>query len=228
MFFANGFFRLTGLEKSFFYAFKQPDYFTFFRAMMDQYAAKEGKKYWVQKSGIMSLGSLHQHFADAKFIIITRDMVENIKSTIALGRLLEGQHYKKNLFRLQLKYFTDRVQIKNFAIKSNVSVIRYEDLVNDRTSVTRKLCEFLDLAFDAAMEKDYFSRNSSFGGAVGNKLPLNRDEILTKSDALKMKLYCAFLNALPRPIYDGIDLLHKKIFRKSFSSRSNKGFFLSA
>lgn len=218
------FFRLTGLDKGYFYAFRQPDYFTFFREMMDKYAAKSGKKYWVQKSGVMSLGTLHKHYDDAKFIIIVRDMVENIKSTIALGRLLEEEQHKKSLFRLQVKYFTDMAQIKRFATESNVSVIRYEDLIKDRNSVLSKMCTFLGMSFDETMEKDYFRNNSSFGGAVGNKHPPNKDEILTKSDVLKMKMYSAFLSALPRQIYDWLDLLHKKNFYKTFFHPQQRRF----
>ncbi len=216
------FFKLTELKKSYFYDNRQSDSFSFFHEMMDRYARKEGKAYWVQKSGMSD--SLYQHFNDAKFIIIIRDMTDNIRSTVALNMITGGKKYKKNLLKLQLKYFTDMAQVEKIRKKDNVYVVKFEDLKTNPKLVTESICNFLGISFDESMLENRFKINTSYGNTISKKYSFDKGKIFSKFDLLKIKLNSILLNSLPSFVYSNLDSYYKRKSEKEILSPQHRKF----
>jgi len=217
------FFKITNIDKSYFYEFRQPDYFSFFRTMMDKYAEQQQKRYWIQKSDIV-LNDLYHEFDDAKYIIILREMVDNIRSTVALNNHTSDGHYKTNLLKLQLKYFTDMSQVEKVWDNNNVHIIHFEDQVRDKKTTIIQLCDFLEIDFNESMLEDHFKKNTSYGNTLDKKMSINKEEILNSTELFKMKINSALLAQLPNWVYDRLHLHYKKKFLEQVQSDHSKKF----
>jgi len=200
---SRSFFRLTGLDKKYFYELRPPDYFSFFGEMMDRLAENDGKSRWVQKSDIISMGDLYMHFPEGKFVIILRDMKENLRSKIG-QRVREGKKPKKYLMRGAIRYSTDMALIKKYSDQDNVYIVRYEHLKRDRKTVVKNICNFLHMEFDENMLEDIFKKNTSFRNGV------SRDQVLTQWDLFKIAVLSILLGALPAWVYESLYLKRKE------------------
>ncbi len=212
------FFRLTGLDKNHFYKLRPADYIDFFREMMDLFAENEGKKYWVQKSGVSSMNDLSKHFPDGKFIVIVRNIKDNIRSKIGQWKLHLGGDQRKPLLKESVKYFIDMEQIKKYAELNNVYVVQYEDLRKDKKNVMKNVCEFVGIGFDEEILEDKFRKNTSFRSGV------SKEEILTKYDFMKLDILSALLRFVPGFIYEYLYEKRLQEFRKEHTYFEQKKF----
>lgn len=156
----DNFFRCTGLDERVLFARHIDDYHAFFRYVMDAYAGQCGASHWLQKAGAVALPGLYQAFADAHFVLITRNAVDNIRSSVALTEL-QGTGRRHILRELAVYHLSDKI-MRRYANRSNVMAITFEDLKTDRERATRNVCAFLGLAFEDDMLKDRFEKNTSF------------------------------------------------------------------
>ena len=197
------FFRITGLDKEHFYRVRPDNYFSFFREMMDRFAENNCNSYWVQKSDIISMGDLSIHYPEGKFVIIIRDMKDNLRSKIG-QRVREGINPQKYLVRGAIRYFTDNALVKKYSDQDNVCVVQYEHLIQDKSTTVKNICKFLHIEFDEKMLEDKFRKNTSFNNGV------SRDKVFTQMDLIKIAVISILLGALPAWVYDYLYLKRKK------------------
>ncbi len=212
------FFRLTGLNKKIFYESKPDDYFSFFKEMMDRFADSKGKNYWIQKSDVITMHDLYEHFPDAEFIIIIRELKDNLRSKIGQRVREKMEDQRKRLFKEPIGYFIDMAQINKYSNRSNVYVVRYEDLKSNRKSIVENICKFLRIEFDETMLQDQFRKNTSYKNGVSKK------EVLTKIDLLKVDILLLLLNVLPERVYEYLYARRRRVMEKFLFDPREKKF----
>ncbi|MFP4501375.1 MAG: sulfotransferase family protein [Candidatus Hydrogenedentota bacterium] len=188
----SNFFVCTGLDEAVLFSAKIEGYCAFFRHVMDAFAAKENKQYWLQKSNSVVFPMLHAAFPDAKFIVIERDMVDNIRSSIGLARM-HGQR-EASLAKEVGLYQLSRRTMQRYLNKSNVLHVTYEDLRADREQLTRRICGFLGLPFAEVLLTDRYAKNTSFRDST------KRDEALSAFDIARIRAFGLLFRALPFPV----------------------------
>ena len=197
----TSFFQITGLKKDFFYEKRPRTYFYFFRLLMDSYAEKINKEHWIQKADVLLLEGLYKEFPDAKFVIVERDAIDNIKSTIKL-RSRKYNDYKKNILKELASYVYRIKKTRLFKENDNVIILNFKDLQFNRKSTINKICQFLSIEIDENMFTDTFEKNTSF------KTNGERNQILNNYDELMIEMFYPILSIIPLKIY--------KIFHNMF------------
>ncbi|MCF8095112.1 MAG: sulfotransferase [Desulfobacteraceae bacterium] len=206
------FFQLTGLSKDLFYSKRPISYYSFFRELMDMFAEKSNKSFWVQKADTLLLDSLYKEFPNAKFVLIERNPTDNIKSTIGL-RKRKNPDYPKNMLG-ELARYVYRIKInKLYKDKKNVMLIDFKDLQTNRKNAVDRICKFLSIQINDDMLTDAFEKNTSF------KTRNDKEKILNCYDIAKIKLLLPILSAIPLYAYK---ILHKIHLRLKPLSRLHK------
>jgi len=212
------FFRVTGLNKDYFYKSRPADYLSFFKELMDRFAEREGKSYWIQKGGVTSLRDLYEYYPDIKFIIIIRNVEDNVRSKIGQRMLFHGKDQKKHILSEMVKYYIDMEQIRKYKDRHNVYILHYEELKKRKQPIVENLCKYLQIEFDEAMLTDNFRKNTSFRKGVA------RDDILTRSDVLIMDLLSVVLKRLPGWLYEYLSSIRMNRIKKNFFNTKGKKF----
>ncbi len=170
----TSFFQCTGLDERILFAEKIEDYHEFFRHIMNAYAAKEKKPHWLQKANPLVLPQLYAAFPHARFIIISRSVKDNIRSSIALVRR-NGIKGASVFSEMALYHLGERI-CRQYSRKPNVMSVTFEDLKGDREAVTGRICKFLRLDFDVRMLEDAYQKNTSFKSGSSRANALSRTE----------------------------------------------------
>jgi hypothetical protein len=214
------FFSLTKLNKRIFYNFGPQNYLHIFKKMMDIYAENEKKKYWVQKIGIFEFKDLYDFFLEGKFIIIKRNIFDNLQSKIGQRMLYSNsKNIKKYIFKNLVEHFIDNVQMNKYCKQRNVHIVKYEKLKSEKKAEIKKLSNFIQLEFDENMLVDNYPKNTSFRNGVFKK------QIFTKSDILKINIYIFFLNFIPSRIYEMLYPRRFKNYKKLIQNPVQKKLF---
>jgi hypothetical protein len=198
----TNFFKLTGLDKKLLFERKICDYFTFFQNVMDLYAKHQERQYWVQKSSVENFKELYEAFPNAKFIIIEREIVDNVRSTIGLYKLRGDT--PPNIVKAATKWYLDHKILSNYYGKANVTYATFDTLKNRRLKLAHNLCDFIGLQFDENMLKDRFDKNSSFQKGI------KKEKTLSLKDEWIIKLLKPFLQIIPCCLLKVIQKLRRK------------------
>ena len=126
------------------------------RAFYGLYAEKQGKSRYGDKTPgyVKQMGMVQRSLPEARFIHLIRDgrdVALSREGRIAAEEMTVERHaliWKRRINRARgqvprLKHYTE---------------VRYEDLVRDPEPTLRKICEFIELPYDAAM-LDYHERS---------------------------------------------------------------------
>jgi hypothetical protein len=186
----TSFFLRTGLSEDILFRTQTCDYLDFFRNIMEAYCAKEGKTCWLQKANPLVLSKLYSSFPDARFILTSRDMVDNIRSTIGLAHLANDNR-PSALARECALYYLSLKMSRLYQGKPNVMSVTYEDLRRDKRHTTEVVCAFLELPFEEAMLEDRYEKNTSFQRGI------NRDEILRPKDIRRLYMLSILFRFMP-------------------------------
>ena len=188
---ATSFFKLTSLNEQVLYDFRGSDYSSFFRFMMNRYAENQKKRIWLQKTNPYLLGELCDRYPDAKFICITRDVVDNIRSTIGL-HMRESEEYRKNITKEVFRYALQTKLVHRYSSsRDRVIVLRFQDLKDKRHSTCERICDFLELPFEDTMLEDIYAKNTSFRGEIA------KGSILSQRETLIIRSLYSFFKILP-------------------------------
>ncbi|MHA1284992.1 MAG: sulfotransferase family protein [Promethearchaeota archaeon] len=98
---SSDYFRLTGLNKDFLYNNRPKTYAGAFRLIMDTFAKKQRAEYWLEKTPAhtLYLNKIAKYFPNAKFVGITRDVIDVLRS--AVRRQTFKSNFKRKLFILK-------------------------------------------------------------------------------------------------------------------------------
>lgn len=214
----TSFFKLTGLDKKILYSKRPKNYYDFFRFLMDNYSKKEGKNYWIQKADTFKLEELYDNFPDARFLLIVRNIYDNISSSIGLKKLEIGKHYRANIIREIIKYITAYKHINKYSRKERIMMIRFEDLKNNREEAVSRVCNFLNIPFDENMLNDKFKKNTSFNKGV------KREEVLNNKGRWVIRILSPIFKLIPEFIYELMYKVKFAIFGYNFNKDKSPAF----
>ena len=188
------FFRLSKLSKCELYKTRSKNYYEFLKRFMDIYAKKASTEFWLQKIDVKQLKGFYDYFSDARFIVIERDIINNIRSAIGLQRKnkIKTSVVKETILYIYSLKCANRYKNR----RKNFFFLRYEDLERDKVNVLRKICDFLGLTYSNEMLSNKFKRNTSFSNQK------ERDTILSKKDRLSISLLSFALKYFPMRLYD--------------------------
>ena len=212
----SDFFILSGLDKNIFYKKRPKTYHEFFRVLMDHFAEKEKVDFWLEKTPVhtLYLKKMSGYYPDAKFVSITRDILDTIKSTIKMHHYKSKKNKFVNSKICHIIYFTYRYVkyykcIENFSKKSkSIMNIDYNDLKKSKSQVIINICKFLDIEFQQSMLEEKFKPNTSFIDDSERKV------VLTSSYKRLVKLMASLFTILPFKLYSVLDPI-ERIKRKS-------------
>jgi len=161
--------RLAGASKEYLWSLWPTTYENVFRAVMDDFAIREGAIYWLEKSPAHTplLPFLAKVYPDAVFIGITREITEVAASTLKMimkskGKLspfIRKAHLAQHVF---LKIYYDRV-MNNFAYRNKqIMLIRFSDFKAEPETILKNICKFLNLEYFDDLVLPLYKKNSSF------------------------------------------------------------------
>lgn len=222
IFAGSTFFILSGIDKTIFYEKRPQTYHDFFRVFMDHLADNKGADFWLEKtpSHTFHLKEIAQYYQDAKFIVINRDVVEQIQSFVKMTEIISGEKTKDLPFlkkKVQLvdrifSYYAHTKHLDNFIAKNPDKIwrIEYNDLVNSTEQVVRKLCAFLKIDFVEGLLEQDFIPNTSFKGKD------NRDAVLSKAEVKGILILSPLMKLVPYRIYRLLYLTKRALQGRNF------------
>ena len=199
------FFRLTGLPEEFLYRLDTRNYFEIFRQMMDAYAQRSGRALWVQKSKSILLPQLYENFPDARFVIIRRNLMDNIRSSIGLA-LSHGDE-RANTLTTALSYYHHVKTEERYRGRENVYFVEFEELKADTVGTMKRVCAFLGIEFRPEMLDTGYAPNTSFSEKI------KRERMMRRRDLILLGLAEPVISRLPVTLLDRFFRL-KTGFRK--------------
>lgn len=207
-------FKLMGLDKRILYLHKPKDYLKCFKYLMDNFAEQKGAKFYAQKTDCLQMKMLLKHFPDARFIVVRRKIVDNIRSMQMLRRK-EGK--KKNIFREVYIYHLMDKSCKP-SNQHPILYVDYENLVSDKEQVVRKICKHIGLEYNKELLVDRFKKNTSFENKSRNKELSGMEEFM-------IRLISAFMRMLPLAFYKVTYRLYLFFRGSPYSTRFVPGSF---
>jgi hypothetical protein len=198
---SSDYFRLTGIDKEFFYKHRPKNYVQVFRLLMDSFATKESAEFWLEKSPGHSLflNKISNYFKDAKFVGIKRNTVDIIKSAVR-RRFVRNNLIKKLLIvRRVLQHYKYDKFIKKFnATSNNIMMISYEELRERTQEILINVLEFLGLEFEPSLLDEKYQPYTSFSNFNASE---ERASILTSLDKKLIKWASLIFKSFPYSFY---------------------------
>lgn len=174
---ASDYFRLVDGDKESVYRKRPNHFFQLFFDLMDEFASKSGASWWTTKLDPRFfynqadfdefLKQLNARYAKPRFISIQRPFPRVLRSYLNM----EGQKsihqlpiYKKLMavFLESARYTTHYRHIAALITKTSGLALDFPTFKENPEQELRRICEFLELPFDAVMLENRFPANSSF------------------------------------------------------------------
>jgi hypothetical protein len=200
----SDFFQATQVDKQFFYKMRQrpTSCLELFQILMDEFARRNMKRFWLQKSnpdvGLRAL----RHFPDARFVVIRRNLIDNVTSNL---QNFQNNGEQVSLIRAIYSHVVHEKQLNRVQHLSRSIELTYEDLVRDTETEVRRVCKCIGIEFDPAMLNVKFQKNTSFRNAS------DRKSVLRRSEETLAKFYEFAFRLLPLPVFYGFSRL-KQLF----------------
>lgn len=144
------------------------------RSIMETAAANESARYWLQKADPLSLHALIEQFPDAKFVLIERNPVANIQSTIALKHKRISKI--NTIFTECAHYQLCSNTMNRFKKDDRFIYIQYEEMTQNKERTAKRLCDFLGIAYNEGIHAQNVAPNTSFDDAEQNRLLLTETQ----------------------------------------------------
>ena len=202
---ATDYFRLTGFDKEVLYRLPAGNYHEFYRALMDRLAEERGAKWWLQKFSPIALPGLMRHFPDARYVMITRDVVPTIRSSM---KMVGDPPRWRSAIRHVYWYHYGIRQMRVYRDHSGVVSVQYETLLAETEKTIRWLCGQLGLDFSPRMLEVRFPPNRSFTG------PESAQAYLSKSFQRRIRWLSVPFAGLPLWAFQGIHQFHRRYQRR--------------
>jgi hypothetical protein len=207
----SDYFILSGLNKNIFYEERPNDYYKFFRLMMDRFAEKEKVEFWLEKTPAhtLYLEKIYEHYPDAKFISIKRNIIDTIKSTIKMQfDEPKERALRRTIIILLLVYRYQKYYkyVEHFSKNSQaIMCINYEELKESKNQVITEICKFLHIEFEPHLLEDDYKPNTSFRNYD------ERSDVLTSKERQLIKYFSAVFNLVPYPVFLLLNHIEKRV-----------------
>jgi hypothetical protein len=187
----------TGIEKDFLYALRPrpTSCLRLFRCLMDEAARRAGVRHWLQKTSPLEAREVLREFADARVIVIERDLVETLESRVQLRRT-RGTPFSVTRGALESVYhrkLLDRVRRERPVLE-----VTYEALRRDTKGELGRICAGLGLDFDPAVLEARYRPNTSFQGPG----PGAARAVLSAGELARVRAIAALGRLAPTPLLD--------------------------
>ena len=185
------FFKSAGADKERFYRLSPRVccYFKLFRIFMDDMATRHGKRFWLQKTNPFNGLSCMNHYRDARYVVVKRNIFDTVKSHIQL--FLNRDNRTKQIAKEVFFYKYQEKLIYKILKRRNVVSVNYDSLKNDTAKHMKAVCQSIGVDFQKAMLKVKFKPNTSFRN---NK---QRQALLSETDIFRIKAYSRLFTPLP-------------------------------
>ena len=186
---ATHFFRLTGIDKSFFYGLspRPADVLGLFELLMNEYARRNGCKYWLQKTSPRKAPRVLEHFGNARVVVVRRDLMDTIRSTLGL----QSRYGKRNLFRATWECVYQGKLLDRICRRYPAIRVSYEALRADPAREEARLFAELELPAGKRAREESFPRNTSFANRE------QRHGIMSSRERLLARILARLVGLLP-------------------------------
>lgn len=186
---ATQFFQLAGIEKKFFYELspRPRKVLQLFELQMNEYARRNGRNYWLQKTAPRKAQRVLEYFTNARIVVVRRDLMDTIRSTLGLQSL----HGTRNLVRATRECVYQNKLLDRICRRYPAIQVSYEALRADTAREEARLFAELDLVAGKRSQPASFPRNSSF--ASGEQ----RRNIMSARERLIAKVLARLVALLP-------------------------------
>jgi hypothetical protein len=150
-------------------------------ALYDQYLASTGKQRWACKSTFMieHVEEILSYYPQARFIFMVRD----VRDVAVSAKTSIFNHF--HVYYSALRWQREQRLGLDWMIRlgpEQIMLLKYEELLADPSGVTKKLCAFLDLPFEAGMLEYHRSIEAQKSGSLSiswenTAKPVLRDNI---------------------------------------------------
>ena len=163
----SDYYLLTGLEPVWLAQRRPRTYAEAFRVVMDEMAAREGARLWIEKSPHHTLlaDELEADFPDARFVCITRNPEAVVASTLRMDDPRPPAYPARlgRVMKLAAKCSLYQGWLEEFCrTRASCALIRFERLASDPEAEVRRICKFLELDFTETMLDLPWKRNTSY------------------------------------------------------------------
>lgn len=169
---ATQFFKLTGVDKELFYRLdpRPGDGLRLFEILMNEYARRNRKGHWLQKTTPLLAQKALEHFREARVVVIRRDLMETVRSTLAM----QSWRGRGNLFRTTWHCVYQRKLLNRLCRRYSVVEMDFEKLRADPAREEARLFAELGLAREQLSEESSFPPNTTFASDQQRRSVLSR------------------------------------------------------
>lgn len=192
---ATLFFRRTAIEKKMFYELspRPRSVLRLFELLMNEYARRNGKMFWLQKTSPRKAAAVLEHFTNARIVVVRRNLMDTVRSTLGL----QSRYGTRNLFRATWEYVYQYKLLNRICRRYPVVEMTYEDLRANTGGEEARLFAELGLAGGKGSQAKRFPRNTSFANSE------QRRQILSTRDRLTVRLVALLVRLLPVDVISG-------------------------
>jgi hypothetical protein len=184
------FFKYSEAEKEMFYQLspRPTNYFELFEILMNDLAKRNKKRFWLQKVPPQTALAIMKHFIDSYYIVIKRNIIDQIKSSV---QLIINEGNKPSLIVLIYLYVLSEKIISKVCKRDGVVYLEYEELKKNPTKQLERICETIGIEVESTMLQVSFKKNTSFNSDS------ERETVFTKRDLWAIGVLSKLLRLFP-------------------------------
>lgn len=163
------FFRASGVDREFFLT-RHPrprDVYEAFRMLMDEVATRSGARFWLQKLAPSAGLTASGRYRDCRLVLIQRDLIGNLESSLELQRRREGP---TSISKLTFGYALDAKIMSRMEREHGGFRVSYERLRHQPEAEVRRVCAELGLDYVPELLDVSFRPNTSFKQGARKRL----------------------------------------------------------
>ncbi len=191
---ATHFFQLVGLDKKLFYELspRPRNVLQLFELLMNEYARRNGKSYWLQKTSPRRAQRVLEYFTNARIVVVRRELMDTIRSTLGLQRM----YGKRSLFRATWECVYQNKLLDRICRRYPAIQVSYEALRADPGREEARLLAALGLV-PGKRSASSFPRNTSFQSGD------QRRSILSAREQFAARVIAQLVALLPLDVISG-------------------------
>jgi hypothetical protein len=195
------FFRLARFDKRTFYELdpRPRTVLELFGLAMDELARRNGCQFWLQKTSPENAPAVLEHFTNAKVVITRRDLLDNVRSTMALQKRYRSPRPLHATYRY---VYQDKI-LARICRRRQVVQMRYEDLKAEPEREKARLFAELGLSRPSNPAPAAFPRNTSFASDD------QRRQILPPRQRWLVRAFATCVRLVPLPLFSAAIGLRK-------------------
>jgi hypothetical protein len=188
--FKSNYFKIAQAEKEMFYKMnpRPNNFYEIYRIMMENYAKRNNKKFWLQKTSPFQALKVLKYFSEGYFVVIKRNIVDTLKSQF---QRYSTRGIKKSLYKKIYSYVFQEKILANICKRPNVVYVQYEKLIENPDEQIRNVCDFIGIRFEPEMLNVTYRKNTSF------KNESERNTIITGNNEIFLKIISKVFRLLP-------------------------------